>query len=212
MKQNLGHSRKKIHWLYPTLTLPLPRGGNQIFLASPLGKGGLRGVLQRVTSGRETALGVPNLIALVTGILFGLGLGLSQMVDRERVLGFLDVAGRWDPTLLFVLGGAVGVTVITFRFVLNMTQPILGGKFQVPTRQDIDRPLVLGAALFGVGWGIAGYCPGPGLTALTLGIWNPVLFVIALLAGSLTYRWYQTRAEQHPTQPASSEPQLPDKA
>jgi uncharacterized membrane protein YedE/YeeE len=138
-----------------------------------------------------------NWMALFTGILFGLGLGLSQMIDRERVLGFLDVTGRWDPTLLFVLGGAVGVTVVTFRFVLNMPQPIFGQKFQVPTRQDIDSPLVLGAAIFGIGWGISGYCPGPGITALILGIWNPVLFLLALIVGSLTHRWYQTRTEKH---------------
>jgi uncharacterized protein len=137
-----------------------------------------------------------NLMALLTGILFGLGLGLSQMIDRDRVLGFLDVTGKWDPTLLFVLGGAVGVTIITFRFILKLPQPILGDKFQVPTRQDIDRPLVVGAAIFGIGWGIAGYCPGPGITALILGIWNPVLFMLAFLVGSLAYRWYQTHGEK----------------
>ncbi len=136
-----------------------------------------------------------NLVALFAGILFGLGLELSQMVDRDRVLGFLDVAGTWDPTLLFVLGGAVGVTVIAFQFVLRMPQLIFDQQFRIPTRNDIDRPLVIGAIIFGVGWGIAGYCPGPGIVALVLGIWNPVLFIGALLAGSFTYRWYQTRTE-----------------
>jgi uncharacterized protein len=135
-----------------------------------------------------------NGIALLSGILFGFGLGLSQMVDRDRVLGFLDVAGTWDPTLLFVLGGAVGVTIVAFRFVLRMAHPIFGEKFQLPTRKDIDRNLVIGAAIFGIGWGIAGYCPGPGITALTLGLWNPVLFIGAMLAGSLTYQWYINRA------------------
>ena len=106
------------------------------------------------------------------------------------MLGFLDVTGNWDPTLLFVLGGAVGVTVITFRFVLRLPQPIWGEKFYLPTRKDLDRSLLLGAAIFGIGWGIAGYCPGPGITALTLGIWNPVLFVIAFIIGSLSYQWY----------------------
>jgi uncharacterized protein len=137
-----------------------------------------------------------NLVAMIAGILFGLGLGLSQMVDRDRVLGFLDVAGAWDPTLLFVLGGAVSVTVIAFRFVLRMSHPIFDTQFRIPTRNDIDRPLVIGAMIFGIGWGIAGYCPGPGIVALVLGIWNPVLFVAALLAGSLTYRWYQNRTEK----------------
>jgi uncharacterized membrane protein YedE/YeeE len=112
------------------------------------------------------------------------------MIDRDRVLGFLDVRGDWDPTLLFVLGGAVGVTVIAFRFVLRLPQPIFGDKFYLPTSKDIDLPLVLGAAIFGIGWGIAGYCPGPSITALVLGIWNPVLFLIAFIIGSLGYQWY----------------------
>jgi hypothetical protein len=132
-----------------------------------------------------------NLIALLSGILFGLGLSLSQMIDRDRVLGFLDVKGDWDPTLLFVLGGAVGVTIIAFRFVLRLPQPIFGDKFYLPTKKDIDRRLIIGAAIFGIGWGIAGYCPGPGITALVLGIWNPVLFMIAFIIGSLAYRWYE---------------------
>lgn len=134
-----------------------------------------------------------NGIALLSGVLFGLGLGLSQMIDRDRVLGFLDVTGIWDPTLLFVLGGAVGVTLIAFRFVLRMPHPILEASFQLPKRKDIDRKLIIGAAIFGVGWGIAGYCPGPGMTALVLGLWNPVLFVVAMIAGSLTYQWYSER-------------------
>jgi uncharacterized protein len=133
-------------------------------------------------------------IALLSGVLFGLGLGLSQMIDRDRVLGFLDVTGIWDPTLLFVLGGAVGVSIIAFRFVLRMPHPILAGSFQLPKRKDIDRTLIMGAAIFGVGWGIAGYCPGPGITALVLGLWNPVLFVVAMIAGSLTYQWYTERS------------------
>ena len=131
-----------------------------------------------------------KLIALLSGLLFGFGLSLSQMIDRERVLGFLDVSGDWDSTLLFVLGGAVGVTVIAFRFVLRLPQPIFANKFYLPTRKDIDLPLILGAAIFGIGWGIAGYCPGPGITALVLGIPNPVVFVIAFILGSLAYQWY----------------------
>ncbi|MDB9313108.1 YeeE/YedE family protein [Spirulina sp. CS-785/01] len=130
-----------------------------------------------------------TLTALIAGILFGFGLGLSQMIDRERVLGFLDLAGTWDPTLLFVLGGAVGVTVITFRFIIGRSRPFWGEKFYLPTKQDIDPRLVIGAAIFGMGWGISGYCPGPGLTALVLGIANPVLFMVAFLVGSLGGQW-----------------------
>ncbi|ESA34196.1 hypothetical protein N836_18280 [Leptolyngbya sp. Heron Island J] len=129
-----------------------------------------------------------NLIAILAGWLFGLGLGLSQMIDRERVLGFLDIAGNWDPTLLFVLGGAVSVTVITFRFVLRWPHPLVATQFRLPTRRDIDLSLVLGTAIFGIGWGIAGYCPGPAIVALTLNAWNPVIFLAAFIAGSLTFR------------------------
>ncbi|MEM8804846.1 MAG: DUF6691 family protein [Cyanobacteria bacterium P01_G01_bin.38] len=136
-----------------------------------------------------------NLVALISGGLFGLGLGVSQMIDRDRVLGFLDVAGNWDPTLLFVLGGAVLVTVIAFRFVLRLPHPLIAEKFHLPTRKNIDRRLMIGAAIFGVGWGIAGYCPGPGITALILGIWNPVLFVIGLIVGSLLYQQYSTLSQ-----------------
>jgi len=137
-----------------------------------------------------------NIVALISGVLFGLGLALSQMIDPARVLGFLDVTGVWDPTLLFVLGGAVGVTVLAFRFVLRRPRPVFAPVFSLPAKKDIDRPLVLGSALFGIGWGIAGYCPGPGITALVLGAWNPVLFVLALAAGSFLYNWLSQRADQ----------------
>ena len=139
-----------------------------------------------------------NLTALFSGLLFGFGLSLSQMIDRDRVLGFLDVSGTWDPTLLFVLGGAVGVTVIAFRFVLRLPQPLWGQKFYLPTKKDIDLPLIIGAAIFGIGWGIAGYCPGPAITALVLGMGNPLLFLIAFVIGSLASKWYaDSSAHKH---------------
>lgn len=134
-----------------------------------------------------------QIVALISGILFGLGLGLSQMVDRDRVLGFLNITGTWDPTLLFVLGGAVGVTLLAFRFVLRRSSPLFSPKFYLPTKKNIDQRLITGAAIFGIGWGIAGYCPGPGLVALVLGAWNPVIFIVALVAGSLACEWYLTR-------------------
>lgn len=134
-----------------------------------------------------------NLVALLSGLMFGLGLGLSQMIDPQRVLGFLDVAGDWDPSLIFVLGGAVGVTVVAFRLVLRRSQPLFAEGFRLPTRTDIDRPLVLGAVLFGLGWGLGGYCPGPAIAALPLGGWNPVFFLVGLASGSLAYgRWSRT--------------------
>lgn len=125
-----------------------------------------------------------NAIALLAGLIFGLGLALSQMIDTARVIGFLDIAGRWDPSLLFVLGGAAGFTLISFRFVLRQPAPLLASSFRLPTKKDVDRSLIGGSALFGVGWGLAGYCPGPGVTALVLGTWNPVFFVGAFLVGS----------------------------
>ena len=125
-----------------------------------------------------------NLVALFCGLIFGLGLSLSQMSDRERILGFLDITGNWDSTLLFVLGGAVGVTVITFRFVLRLPHPIGSEKFYLPTKTTVDRALIIGAAIFGIGWGIAGYCPGPAITALVIEPANPALFLLALIIGS----------------------------
>lgn len=131
--------------------------------------------------------------ALIAGVLFGLGLGYAQMIDPQKVIGFLDITGRWDPTLAFVMGGAVMVTLITFRWVLRRPQPVLDSRFYLPTSQYIDRPLLIGAALFGIGWGIGGYCPGPAITALVLGSANPVVFLLAMVAGSLTYRWLSDR-------------------
>lgn len=128
-----------------------------------------------------------SLVALFCGLLFGLGLSLSQMIDRDRILDFLDIAGHWDSTLLFVLGGAVGVTLITFRFVLRLSHPIFAEKFCLPTKTNIDRDLIIGAAIFGVGWGIAGFCPGPAIAALAIDPANPVIFLLALIIGSFLY-------------------------
>ncbi|MEZ4660617.1 MAG: DUF6691 family protein [Caldilineaceae bacterium] len=125
-----------------------------------------------------------KVIAILAGIIFGLGLSISQMIDRGRVLGFLDAAGTWDPTLIFVLGGAVGVTVITFRFILPRSKPLFAPKFYLPTSFHIDRDLILGSALFGVGWGISGYCPGPAIASLALGSGNALIFMGALIVGS----------------------------
>lgn len=129
-----------------------------------------------------------RLVAVATGLLFGLGLSISQMVDRQRVLGFLTLGSDWDPTLLFVMGGAVCVTLISFRFVLAQPRPVLDEKFHLPEGSRIERHLVAGAAIFGVGWGLSGYCPGPGVAALVQGQWNPVLFVLAFAAGSFCCR------------------------
>ena len=123
--------------------------------------------------------------AALCGVLFGVGLALAQMIDPNKVLAFLDVAGAWDPSLILVMGGGAGVTALAFPWVLRHRQPRLDSQFHLPTRRSLDARLIIGAALFGIGWGLAGYCPGPALVALTLGTAEPWLFVLAMLAGSL---------------------------
>lgn len=129
-----------------------------------------------------------SLAALVSGALFGLGLAMAGMTDPRRVLGFLDVFGDFDPTLAFVLGGAVATTTLLFRFVLRRGSPVLAQSFQLSHLKHIDRRLLGGAALFGVGWGIAGYCPGPALAGLGIASVEALWFVPAMLAGMLVHR------------------------
>ena len=126
--------------------------------------------------------------ALGAGFLFGTGLWVSGMANPKKVLGFLDVTGDWDPSLMLVMGGAVAVTLIFFRVILKKQKPLLEEKFHLPTRKDIDMPLVAGAAIFGIGWGTAGYCPGPALTALSTLSNESIVFVVAMIAGGLLHR------------------------
>lgn len=130
---------------------------------------------------------IARLSALAAGFVFGMGLWLSGMTDPARVLGFLDVGGRWDPSLLFVLGGAVGVTLLSFRVVLRRPAPALGGRFDVPARRQIDRDLLLGSALFGAGWGLGGLCPGPALSSLPTLAPGILVFVLAMVVGGFVY-------------------------
>lgn len=125
---------------------------------------------------------------VIAGLVFGLGLALSGMTHAAKVLGFLDVAGHWDPSLLFVLGGAVSVTAIVFRFILRRPVPLLDDKFHLPTATDVDKRLVVGAVIFGVGWGVSGYCPGPGIALLAAPSWETWVFVPSLLVGALLHR------------------------
>mgnify|MGYP004001749269 FL=1 len=129
-----------------------------------------------------------QLVALISGIIFGLGLAVSGMVNPAKVIGFLDVTGDWDPSLAFVMGGAVVTTALTFRFVLKWPGPLLGGAFQVPSRQDLDMRLLGGAVIFGAGWGISGLCPGPAFASLAYLDPKMALFVLALIAGSYLAR------------------------
>jgi uncharacterized protein len=126
---------------------------------------------------------------LVGGTLFGLGLTISEMVNPAKVIGFLDVAGDWDPTLAFVMGGALLVTVPAFRIMsIKRSQPVLEDDFELPTKKEVDARLVGGSALFGVGWGLSGFCPGPAVTALATGLTPVIAFVAALIAGMALYK------------------------
>lgn len=126
-----------------------------------------------------------NLIAFLSGLVFALGLGIGGMTQPPRVLAFLDVAGAWDPALALVMAGAVAVYAGAARLATRLGQPIYAAAFALPARRDLDLPLVGGAALFGIGWGLAGLCPGPALTALASGTPAAVLFVLAMLGGML---------------------------
>jgi uncharacterized protein len=127
------------------------------------------------------------LLQFVVGLIFGFGLLLSGMSDPAKVLNFLDLggiaSGTWDPSLAFVMAGAVAVAFIGFRVVLRQPHPVFADRFQVPTRRDLDVRIIAGPAIFGVGWGLAGFCPGPALTALGFGTHAAVIFVVAMFAG-----------------------------
>lgn len=128
--------------------------------------------------------------ASLSGLLFGYGLSMSTMLDRHRILNFLDISGNWDPALLFVMSGAVLVTVVLFRFILKKPTPLLNDKFHIPSKKEIDLKLVAGAAIFGTGWGLTGYCPGPGFAAVTLGSANAVIFCVGYIVGSVLSKYY----------------------
>lgn len=124
-------------------------------------------------------------ISLGAGLLFGGGLAVSGMTDTAKVLGFLDVFGDWIPDLAFVMGGAVLVTLVGFRFVLKRPTPRYAERFELPASTELDPQLLAGAALFGIGWGLYGYCPGPAVAALAYLDWQAGLFVVAMLIGMM---------------------------
>ena len=124
-----------------------------------------------------------GLIGLLTGLLFGAGLALSGMTDTTKVIGFLDVFGAWDPDLMWVMGGALGVTLLGTPLVLSRAKPVLVASFSLPLTTAIDRRLILGGALFGIGWGLWGYCPGPAVAALAYGDLSTVIFLGAMICG-----------------------------
>lgn len=122
-----------------------------------------------------------TLMGYIAGLLFGLGVAVSGMTDPARVLGFLDFFGAWDPTLLFVLGGAVITNFIGYRLVLRREHPLVAGSFQLPSRSDLDSRLIGGAALFGIGWGLSGYCPGPAIASVS-GLSIPLAAMLLAMA------------------------------
>jgi hypothetical protein len=134
------------------------------------------------------------LASFLCGLVFGLGLLISGMTQPDKVLGFLDVLGRWDPTMGFVMAGALAVTATGFALLRRRTRPLLAAQLQWPTRTDIDRPLVLGAILFGAGWGLAGLCPGPALANLATLSPRVLVFVAAMALGMLLQDFWQKRA------------------
>lgn len=129
--------------------------------------------------------------SFIAGIIFGLGLTISEMINPARVIGFLDVAGQWDPTLAFVMAGALAVSLPGYWLVLRRRQPVMAQQFYLPTKSKIDSRLISGAAIFGVGWGLGGFCPGPALAGLASGSLELLLFVIAMVAG----QWLAVRLE-----------------
>lgn len=134
-----------------------------------------------------------NLGALASGVVFGLGLSLAQMTNPDKVLNFLDLAGAWDPSLLLVLGGAVVLSTLGFRWVMRRGAPLWDSAWHLPLSQAIDRPLLLGSALFGIGWGLAGYCPGPAIASLGFGNAEALWVVPSIVAGAALQRWSHGR-------------------
>ena len=128
-----------------------------------------------------------NLIALLCGIIFGIGLSLSQMINPNKVLNFLDITGNWDPSLIFVMMGALAVAFVSFKWILKRPAPILAESFHISRKSPVDKPLILGAAIFGIGWGMSGYCPGPAVTGLGLLSFESVIMVVAIYLGFFAY-------------------------
>jgi len=139
------------------------------------------------------------LVGLISGFIFGLGLCLSGLADPSVVQGFLDVAGTWNPALLFVMGAGLTVTLIGYRLVFGRGRPLWSPRFNLPTSTAIDTPLISGAVIFGVGWGLAGYCPGPALVSLASGRIEVFVFVTAMVTGMIAVRWMRVSPTALPT-------------
>ena len=132
------------------------------------------------------------LVALISGIIMGLGLCISQMANPAKVIAFLDVFGNWDPSLALVMAGALFVSTIAFRFILKRQKPVYDGQFSLPDKKEVDIQLMAGSALFGVGWGLAGFCPGPAFASLAYGVYEPFIFVGSMLLGMVLHRIWES--------------------
>lgn len=133
-------------------------------------------------------------LSFVSGLVFGVGLLVSGLANPAKVLGFLDLAGAWDPSLAFVMAGAIAVASGAFALAGRRSATLIGTPMRLPSSRTIDRPLILGSVVFGIGWGLAGFCPGPALVALGAGQAKALAFVAAMLAGMALYEWRQRRA------------------
>lgn len=136
-----------------------------------------------------------GLAAFAAGVIFALGLGISGMTQPSKVIGFLDLAGRWDPSLALVMVGAIAVHAAAVRLIRRRPRPLLGERFDVPSRADVDARLLAGAAVFGIGWGLAGYCPGPAVTSTVSGLAAPLIFTASMLAGMLAFDAFDAAAK-----------------
>jgi uncharacterized protein len=132
-----------------------------------------------------------NIYALLAGLIFGLGLIVSGMANPEKVIGFLNIFGRWDPSLAFVMGGAIFVGVFSFKYIVKREKTLLGGSLHLSNEKSINKRLIFGSLIFGLGWGVAGFCPGPALVSLGMGSLKGAMFVIAMLAGMLAFKLVQ---------------------
>ncbi len=133
------------------------------------------------------------LSAFLWGAVFGAGLAIGGMTQPSKVIGFLDFAGNWDASLGFVMIGAIGVHALAYRFVMTRDKPVLAQEFAIPKRREIEGRLIAGAVLFGIGWGLAGFCPGPAVTSILSGHIAAPVFVIGMLAGMISYSWAEER-------------------
>jgi uncharacterized protein len=141
-----------------------------------------------------------NISSFVAGLLFAAGLGIAGMTQPQKIISFLDITGRWDPSLMFVMGGALAVHLISYRLITRRKSPLFDNSFHIPNRTDIDFKLIGGSALFGIGWGLSGYCPGPAVVALTAPGTLIFAFFLSMLGGMIIFERFKGRNANAPSQ------------